>query len=142
MERVKTTTSKRKHWMSMFLDGHLLLAKMNLTQQAYKVLHAMLSHGDYSNILQVTQEQIAVDLNITQPEVSRAIKLLLTEKALRLVSKDGRCNKYEFNPELGFRGEHVMGFIKAIRHKQKEENDLWLAQLDKKTGELVDYERM
>ncbi len=120
--------------MIMYLDGHLLLAKMNLTKQAYQVLYIMLSYVEYSNVIDITQAEIAKVLGIPQSSVCRSIKILLKEKAIRLIGNKGSCNIYEFNPEIGFRGGMTQGQIKASKYKQHEE---WLKRVSLETGEYT-----
>jgi predicted transcriptional regulator len=96
---------------------------MNMQGNSFRVLHAMIEHIQYSNILEVTQVEIAANLGIAQTQVARAIKELVREKAIRLISTTGRCNTYELNPELGYRGDRFLGMIKALKYKQAEHEE-------------------
>ena len=120
-------------WYCMNLVGELKLAQMKLHGKTHDVLRAMLSRLRYGNILQITQAEIAQLLGMQRSSVARSIKCLIDKSVIKVSSKKGNCNMYEFNPEFGFRGDRRQGFFKvqdAKRQVKREADKMAQPELD------------
>ena len=72
-----------------------------------KVLFKLLARLDYENWLSISQETLAEEIGMKQPNVARAIRDLVQTEILE-VSKDDtdkRRNSYRLNANLGWRGD-------------------------------------
>jgi predicted transcriptional regulator len=74
-----------------------------------KVFCVLLKHLDYENHITAKQTDVAQQLGIQPPNVSRAIKRLLEMGAILKGTKPGYS--YQLNPEFGWKGS-------ATNHKQ------------------------
>lgn len=96
---------KVKDWLMWFHRGSKLLAKdKDLTGEAFRVFHYAISEIDYENKLLVTQAEIAEALEMKQPHVSRAFKLLVSKGILEEGEKVGRIKTYYLNWDFGWKG--------------------------------------
>ena len=100
----------RKHkitggaWMATFQDSMLWMAKQGLTGEQWNVFMAMGSKMDYNNYIRIRQADLAEELGIPRPHVSRAIKKLLELDIIAQGPRAGLCKTYILNPNIGMKG--------------------------------------
>ena len=98
---------KGVEFMTMFRDGWEYLSTLSLAPSTSKVLFKLLARLDYENWLSISQETLAEEIGMKQPNVARAIRDLVQTEILE-VSKDDtdkRRNSYRLNANLGWRGD-------------------------------------
>ena len=81
-----------------------IIKNMELTKEEYKVFFYLLSVTDFENYIWVTQQEIAEELNMKQPNISRALKSLV-DMGLLVKEKRGRNNVYKINPQIAWKGK-------------------------------------
>ena len=64
-------------WLAMAQNGAEILSQSNLSGNDFKVLMKLLSVLDYENLIQVSQADIARELDMHRQHVQRSIKRLL-----------------------------------------------------------------
>ncbi|MBD2790586.1 helix-turn-helix domain-containing protein, partial [Xenorhabdus sp. DI] len=81
----------------------------------YMILLAKL---DYENWLRIRQKDIAKELNMNPPHVSRAIKELFEHGILVKGPKIGASNTYRLDPSFAFRGrdKNLEQVRKEVKH--------------------------
>ena len=67
---------------TVFLDGLVHLAEMDLTPTSLRVLFFVISRMDFQNFVRITQRTIAAELKISAPAVSVALKDLMRKQVL------------------------------------------------------------
>lgn len=92
---------------TMFLDGWKALSDLRCFDRTTRVLMRLMAHLDYQNWLSISQQTLAEELGIHQPDVAKAINELVANDILeRQRDKvDKRRWAYRFNARLGWRGD-------------------------------------
>jgi len=136
-----------RKWLAMAQDAIQKLAKhrRDLGEEGYAVLLSMISRVEFENAYQViSQAEIAAELDMQQPNVSRSIKRLVDLGVFLTGPKVGRFNTYRLNPEFGWKGSakgHVVA-LDQVRKQRMEaariEGVVTGGQWDSKTGDLFD----
>jgi DNA-binding transcriptional ArsR family regulator len=98
-------------WVAMAQGPLIELAVAGLGEQAYRVMLILLGSLDLDNWIRIDQTEIAQKLNMKQPAVSRAIKMLVEHGVLLVGPPIGRSKTYRLNPSYGWKG-------KAKRHRE------------------------
>lgn len=93
-------------WVAVFQDVLSWLAQLSLPQEQYRVLMYLLGKLDFSNYLRITQTDIAKDLDMRQPHVSRAIKALKSLDILAEGPHVGNAKTYRLNPHMAHKGRN------------------------------------
>jgi DNA-binding transcriptional ArsR family regulator len=127
----KKDTFGRDGYFVTFQQGLRFLAEKDLTGEQSRVLFYLLSELDFDNYLRISQAEIARELGMNQPHVSRAIKRLLD---LDIISKGplaGRSNTYILNPRIAHKGaknyrKTVADWdeVSALRRKKAREQQI------------------
>ena len=91
-------------WMAFFQKSLAHIAKLDLTGEQLKVFLAIVSKMDFENYIRISQVDLAEELNIQRPHVSRAIKKLLDEDIISQGPRAGLCKTYILNPKVGIKG--------------------------------------
>ena len=91
-------------WLAMAQNGAEILAQSNLSGNDFKVLMKLLSVLDYENLIQVSQAEIARELNMHRQHVQRSIKRLLDLGIVLEGVKIGISRSYRLNPNFGWKG--------------------------------------
>ncbi len=87
-------------------EGFKRLAKdKDLTGTDRRVLDMYFSELDFENYLQVSQQQIANDLEIKREQVSRSTKKLIEKGILIQGNKVGKFYTFRLNPFYGWKGK-------------------------------------
>ena len=108
-------------WLAMAQNGAEILAQSNLSGNDFKVLMKLLSVLDYENLIQVSQAEIARELNMHRQHVQRSIKRLLDLGILLEGVKIGISRSYRLNPNFGWTGsakghrEALTDHLKLVR---------------------------
>ena len=108
-------------WLAMAQNGAEILAQSNLSGNDFKVLMKLLSVLDYENLIQVSQAEIARELNMHRQHVQRSIKRLLDLGILLEGVKIGISRSYRLNPNFGWKGsakghrEALIDHLKLVR---------------------------
>ena len=73
---------------------------------SFRVFHLIKSKLGFQNELLLSQAYIARELDLTRPQVSRAIKTLCDGSYLLIGDKkQGSCKSYRLNPQIAWKGE-------------------------------------
>ena len=108
-------------WLAMAQNGAEILAQSNLSGNDFKVLMKLLSVLDYENLIQVSQAEIARELNMHRQHVQRSIKRLLDLGIVLEGVKIGISRTYRLNPNFGWKGsakghrEALTDHLKLVR---------------------------
>ena len=86
-----------------------------LNHEQTRVLMVLFYRLDFENYICIPQSEIAQELGIQQPHVSRALKGLLTEEIITPGPKVGQIKSYKLNPHYGWKGS-VTNHNKALKH--------------------------
>ena len=87
-----------------FCEGLTRLAKdRNLNSTDMRVLIYIAGIIEYENILDISQAELAKQMEIVQPEISKSIKKLCELDYLRIIGKVGRQNIYKLSPHFAFK---------------------------------------
>lgn len=108
---------KEESWMMLFQDGFKKLAKNRLLSGCdLRILFFMIYLSDFENLVITSQQNIARELDLTQPAVARSIKKLVESKCLHRVEKNGK-HFYGLNDCLVWKGKPENR--EALRRKKK-----------------------
>ena len=126
-----------KGWVMNSQDAALIIAKdKDIKGETHRVLWFIIGILDFENWVQISITEIAKELNIKQPHVSRAIKVLEEKEVILRGPKIGRSYAFMLNPNFGWKGnvENLEEYRnkkhkEEIKNSNKKEN---LVQLSKK----------
>lgn len=93
-----------KDWLAMSQPATKYVAKLKLTGVEFSVFMMLLSELDYENLIAVNQSKIATELEIDRAQVNRAVKRLLSVKAILEGPRIGVSRSYRLNPAYGWKG--------------------------------------
>jgi len=93
---------KDKGFVKMYQNSIGHIATVITTVTAFKVYFVMAGNIGYDGICKLTQKEIAVETGLEQPNVSKAIKDLLSVKLLEEVKGDKGNRKYYKVPNVFF----------------------------------------
>ena len=91
-------------WLAMAQNGAEILSQSNLSGNDFKVLMKLLSVLDYENLIQVSQADIARELDMHRQHVQRSIKRLLELGIVLEGVRIGISRSYRLNPNFGWKG--------------------------------------
>jgi hypothetical protein len=89
-------------WHKMASKGWLRLAEARLSPSSSRVLYVMFYLMKEGNRIRATQEALAKDAGMFQPDVSAAIKDLVDSD---IIQRGGERGLYLLNPQIGFIGD-------------------------------------
>lgn len=75
-----------------------------ITGQTLRVWMILLSELEFENYITIKQKEIATRLDMHQPDVSKAMKLLVNKEIILKV-KQGTTTGYKLNPTYGWKGK-------------------------------------
>ena len=81
------------------------LAQNPVSGEARRVLDALCAILDFENYIQFSQVELARILNMSQPNVNRAIHELCERGIVIKGAKVGRCLTYRLSPTFGFKSK-------------------------------------
>ena len=95
-----------------------------LTGETLRVFIKLLSKLDFDNYIRISQSELAKEMNITRPNVTKAIKKLQEFDIIREGARAGLSKTYRLNPSVGHKGKHyedtVIEFSKLQSKKKKK----------------------
>ena len=102
----------------MAQNGAEILAQSDLGANDFKVLMKLLSVLDYENLIQVSQADIARELDMHRQHVQRSIKQLIQLGIILEGVKIGISRSYRLNPSFGWKGS-AKGHREALHEHLK-----------------------
>ena len=108
-------------WLAMAQNGAEILSQSDLGANDFKVLMKLLSVLDYENLIQVSQADIARELDMHRQHVQRSIKRLIQLGIILEGVKIGISRSYRLNPSFGWKGSakgHREVFARALEGYQ------------------------
>ena len=105
-----------ERWFMAFQDSFQGLAKdKDLTLEHHRVLHFLFGCLDFDNFIQISQTDIASELDMKKQNISRTINLLVEKKIILRGPKIGRSSSFRLNPNFGWKGK-----VSSLREAQRE----------------------
>ncbi|MGK7878856.1 MAG: helix-turn-helix transcriptional regulator [Crocosphaera sp.] len=99
----------------LFSDEALGLAvDRDLSGTDFRILLAIIGNLGYENILNISQKELQQQLSISQADISKSIKKLISKGYLQVVDKIGRRNIYMVNPNVVFKSRAKN--LKELKH--------------------------
>ena len=80
----------------------------------FRVLLAIIGNLGYENIVNISQQELERQLNISQANISKSIKKLVSKGYLQIIDTIGRRNIYMLNPNVAFRSRAKN--LKELKH--------------------------
>lgn len=111
----------REGWIAMAQDALMAVAKMDLGDEARRLLFAILAKLDYENYILLNQAEIGADIGMQRANVSRALGKLEAEGVLLRGPKAGRSSTFRLNPAFGWKGS-AANHQKALKERMKASN--------------------
>lgn len=109
-----------KGWVMNSQEAMVILAKdKEIKGETHRVLWFIGGILDFENWVQLSVSEIAKELELKRPNVSRAIKLLEKKEIIIRGPKVGRCYAFMLNPEFGWKGK-----VKNLDEYRKERDDI------------------
>jgi DNA-binding transcriptional regulator GbsR (MarR family) len=109
-----------KGWVMNSQEALEIVAKdKDIKGETYRVLFFICARLDFENWVQISVTEIANELDLKQPSVSRAMKVLETKEIILRGPKVGRCYAFMLNPEFGWKGK-----VKNLDEYRKERDRL------------------
>ncbi len=103
-------------WVMNSQEALIIISKdKDMTRDALRVFINVCGKLDFENLIQVSQTEIAKEIDIDRYRVSKAVKLLVTKGILLQGPKAGRSFAYKLNPDYGWKGK-----VKNLNEYRKE----------------------
>ncbi len=126
-----------KGWVMNSQEAMLAVAKdKDIKGETHRVLWFIGGVLDFENWVQISITEIAKELEMHQPDVSKAIKKLENKEIILRGPKVGRSYAFMLNPEFGWKGD-VANLNEYRRQKEDEENQQQNRERYEKNLELV-----
>ena len=130
-----------KGWLMNSQEALEILAKdKEITGETYRVLFLVCARLDFENWVQIPITEIAQALELKQPNVSRAMKVLEEKEIILRGPKVGRSYAFMLNPNFGWKGK-VKNLEDYRKRKEDEENDQKKREIYEKNLELVELSK-
>jgi hypothetical protein len=128
----------REGWIAMAQDALMAVAKMDLGDEARRLLFAILSKLDYENYILLNQAEIGSEIGMQRANVSRALVKLESEGVLLRGPKAGRSSTFRLNPSFGWKGS-ASNHQKALKERMRASNIAGIVPArDPNTVDLLD----
>jgi len=94
-------------WFQMAQDTlkRLNAERKTLGLEGIVVFNALMARLDFENFIQVSQAEIAAELDMKRPNVNRAVKRLTDLGFIKQGPKVGKSYTYQLHPELAWKGK-------------------------------------
>jgi len=102
---VEDKPRKMGHFVKTYQNGLVALAAYRFTGETYSVMLYLMGKLSFDNWINVTQADIGNSLGLSQPNVSRAMKVLVEKKIILEGPRKGRCHTYRLNYAIGYKGD-------------------------------------
>ena len=113
-----------KDWLALYQQAISKIADMNLSNEQYRVLLKLFAKVDFNNYLRVSHNEIADELNMQRPNVSKAIKVLKEKCIIVEGPPAGKFKTYRLNPYIAMKGKdrdnNIIDFESALEHQGKD----------------------
>lgn len=109
-------------------EGLIWLAKQDLTGEQMRVLMFVMGKLDFENWLRLSQAEIAKELGMKRPHVSRAINKLVEKGIIHKGPKVGTSWTYRLDPNFGWKG----------RMKNKKAAEIAMRKAKEKGWEIIE----
>ena len=117
----------RKGWVMNSQEAMISVAKdKDIKGETHRVLWFISGILDFENWIQLSATEIAKELGMHRPDVSKAIKVLETKEIILRGPKVGRSYAFMLNPEFGWKGK-----VKNLNEYRKKQDDEWLKRQQK-----------
>ena len=93
------------HFVKTYQNGLMTLASYRLTGETYSVMLYLMGKLSFDNWINVTQIEIGKNLGLSQPNVARAMKVLVEKNIILEGPRKGRCHTYRLNYAIGYKGD-------------------------------------
>ncbi|CCQ56700.1 replication/maintenance protein RepL [Crocosphaera watsonii] len=124
-------------WLMNSQEALEILAKdKEITGETYRVLFFVCARLDFENWVQISVTEMAQELELKQPNVSRAMKVLEQKGIILRGPKVGRSYAFMLNPEFGWKGD-VANLNEYRKKREDEENQRKNRERYEKNLELV-----
>jgi DNA-binding Lrp family transcriptional regulator len=95
-----------KGWVMNSQEALEIVAKdKDIKGETYRVLFFICARLDFENWVQISVTEIAKELGMHQPDVSKAMKILENKQIILRGPKVGRSYAFMLNPEFGWKGK-------------------------------------
>ncbi len=95
-----------KGWVMNSQDAAILLAKdKDIKGETHRVLWIIIGILDFENWVQLSVTEIAKELKMHRPDVSKAMKVLEEKEIILRGPKVGRSYAFMLNPDFGWKGK-------------------------------------
>ncbi len=95
-----------KGWVMKSQEALEIVAKdKDIKGETYRVLFFICARLDFENWVQISVTEIAKELGMHQPDVSKAMKVLENKQIILRGPKVGRSYAFMLNPEFGWKGK-------------------------------------
>ena len=112
-----------KDWLALYQQAISNIADMNIPHEQERVFLKLLSKVDFENHLCVTHQQIADELKMKRPNVTKAIKGLKEKNIIVEGPRVGLNKTYRLNPYIAYKGknrnEAIIDFEAALTEQGK-----------------------
>ena len=122
--RGKKKNPYSKGWTMNSQEASVLLAKdKDIKGETHRVLRFIEGILDFENWAHISITEIAKELDLKQPSVSRAIKILEQKKIILRGKKLGRSYAFMLNPDFGWKGDvTILEKYRSKKQKEKTKN--------------------
>ena len=111
-------------WVMNSQDAAILLAKdKDIKGETHRVLWLIIGILDFENWVQLSVTEIAKELKMHRPDVSKAMKVLEEKEIILRGPKVGRSYAFMLNPDFGWKGK-VKNLDKYRRRKEDREKSI------------------
>ena len=108
-----------KGWVMNSQDAAILLAKdKDIKGETHRVLWFIIGILDFENWVQLSVTEIAEELKMHRPDVSKAMKVLENKEIILRGPKVGRSYAFRLNPYFGWKGK-----VKNLEDYRNKKND-------------------
>ncbi len=126
-----------KGWVMNSQEAMVILAKdKDIKGETHRVLWFIGGILDFENWVQLSVTEIAQELELKRPNVSRAIKLLEQKEIIIRGPKVGRSHAFMLNPEFGWKGK-----VKNLDEYRKERDDQENREITQKNLKVVELSK-
>lgn len=110
-----------KGWVMNSQEALEIVAKdKDIKGETYRVLFFICARLDFENWVQISVTEIAKELGMHQPDVSKAMKVLETKEIILRGPKVGRSYAFMLNPDFGWKGK-VKNLDEYRKERDKQE---------------------
>lgn len=130
-----------KGWVMNSQEALEIVAKdKDIKGETYRVLFFICARLDFENWVQISVTEIAKELGMHQPDVSKAMKVLETKEIILRGPKVGRSYAFMLNPDFGWKGK-VKNLDEYRKERDKQERRDKKQEKNQKNLKLVELSK-